>query len=240
MTEQEKDTLREEILEQLRFDAALIEELTPVNALKADDKFEIDGGRYVNFSRLISEIRLEQTLDTFRHVDRGQWKEGEMYYAGDNNPYTGLVETSHVWYCGCKFRCLVTGTKEPPRWDSPDWEFEEGDASFQVYFTGGPSAVPPRSFKFTLTIHAKKYRQDVTGDILPQDVAWTRYSEDKDGNERVASDIIWATKRGGSGLQITLTEDDIDALSLGVPKVCIFTATVTLRDGEKKSATLTI
>ena len=77
----------------------------------------------------------------------------------------------------------------------------------------------------------------MTGDILPQDVVWTRYSEDKEGNERVASDPIWATRRGGSGLTIELTEADLDTDINGVPPVCVFTATVTLRDGTAQTAT---
>ncbi len=233
MTEQEKETMMEEILEQLKFDSLLIEDLTPVLSLKDTDKFELDGGRYIEFARLLSEIRFDAVLDKYRHVDRGNWKEGEMYYAGVFNPDTGLIETSHVWYCGCKFRCLVTGTTNPPRWDCTDWEFEEGDPMFRIYLTGGLPFVRPTQFRFTLVIVATRYNQDVTSEILPEDVAWTRYSEDRDGNERTASDNIWATRRGASGLSIELTQADLDTDINGVPPICIFRATVILRDGEE-------
>ena len=102
---------------------------------------------------------------------------------------------------------------------------------------GGPAAVNPAKFRFALRIRAEKFNQDVTDSILPQDVVWTRYSEDKEGNERVASDTIWATRRGGSGLTIELTEADLDTDINGVPPVCVFTATVTLRDGTAQTAT---
>ena len=71
---------------------------------------------------------------------------------------------------------------------------------------------------------------DVTDDILDADVQWTRYSEDADGNERVASDNAWALKRGGAGKSIDLTAADCDFNGY-VPRTLKFIATVTLRDG---------
>ncbi len=165
---------------------------------------------------------------------RGAFNELDDYYSGDTRrAETGDFEESIVERCGCQWLCSKTGTHEAPSWRGTDWTFYLGDASFKVFFTGGPAAVKPRKFKFTLVLHAEKYGQDVTADILPQDVVWTRYSEDKDGNERVASDTIWATKRGGSGMEITLTEADIDSDINGVPPVCIFRVTVTIRDGAE-------
>ena len=236
MTEEEKDLIKQEIIEQLRFDSALIDELTPAKALNDGDLFEIDGGRYVSWSRLCSEFRVQATLDQYRHVDRGPWQEGEMYYAGETNPYTGLIEISHVWYFGCKFRCLVTGTQEPPTWNSTDWEFEEGDPLFKVYLTGGPSKVNMRKSRFTLKLQGQKYYQDVTDSILPQDVVWTRYTEDRDGNPRTASDTIWAARRGDSGKSIDITPEDFD-VGDGGPTKCAFTVTVLLRDGTEASGT---
>lgn len=59
---------------------------------------------------------------------------------------------------------------------------------------------------------------------------WTRYSEDADGNERVASDNIWAINRAGAGKSINLTSADVDFNGY-IPKTLRYTATVTLRDG---------
>ena len=75
----------------------------------------------------------------------------------------------------------------------------------------------------------------MTADILAQDVVWTRYSEDANGVERVASDNAWAIRRGNAGKSIHLTRDDIDFNGY-VPKVVRFTATVTLRDGMNNAA----
>lgn len=88
----------------------------------------------------------------------------------------------------------------------------------------------PENFKTSLTIIAKLYNQDITSDILDDDVMWTRYSEDADGNPRVASDNAWAIRRANSGKSITLNRDDCDFDGY-IPAVLKFTATVTLRDG---------
>ena len=106
----------------------------------------------------------------------------------------------------------------------------EGNPAFTVEFNDTDVLFDPDRFDLTLTIIAKLYNQDVTADILDADVQWTRYSEDADGNERVASDNAWAIKRAGAGKSIHLTRDDIDFNGY-VPKVVRFTATVVLRDG---------
>lgn len=165
---------------------------------------------------------------------RGAFSELEDYYAGDTlREETGDYEQSITEHYGCQWLNNKTGTHNAPSWRGTDWTFHLGDPNFKIGLTGGPTAINPRKFKFALQIWATKYNQDVTGDILPQDVVWTRYSEDKAGNERVASDTIWATRRGGTGLSIELTEADLDADIDGVPPVCIFRATVTLRDGAE-------
>lgn len=169
----------------------------------------------------------------------GEWNAGEEHYmSGDTpDPDSGVYTRHYVGYYGCLWLCDRTRTRNPPSWTGTDWTFYQGDPGFKVRLEGGPAAVNPAKFKFTLRIRAEKYNQDVTGNILAQDIVWTRYSEDKEGNERVASDTIWATKRGGSGLSIELTEADLDRDINGVPPVCIFTATVTLRDGTAQTAT---
>ena len=156
------------------------------------------------------------------------------YYGGDT--YRGETEDyeqSVVEYYGCQWLCNVTGTHNPPSWNATDWTFYMGDPNFKAELLGGPRSVNPRQFRFTLRLLATKYNQDVTMYVLPQDVVWTRYTEDRDGNPRTVSDTIWATRRGGSGKEIELTQDDLD----GRPMVCVFTATVTLRDGTEVSGT---
>lgn len=164
------------------------------------------------------------------YVDRGQWNAAEKYYCKSINPDTGEYETSDVWYMGCKYRCQKNLTTTAPAWNNTDWAMIEGNPAFTVEFNDTDVLFDPDRFDLTLTIIAKLYNQDVTADILDADVQWTRYSEDADGNERVASDNAWAIKRAGAGKSIHLTRDDIDFNGY-VPKVVRFTATVVLRDG---------
>lgn len=231
MTDQEKEAIKQEILEQLKFDSLLIEDLTPALALDEDDKFELDGGRYIPFSRLVSEIRLESTLDKYRHVDRGEWKYGEIYYAGDLNPITGLMETSHVWYFGCKFRCLVTGTTEPPLWSSTDWEFEEGYPFLKLDWGDSDDWTYIDQPSLRLGVTASLYNQDVTHDPLIS-YDWTRQSI-RSGVQDTASDNLWNENHKNAGNSMTLDGNDMNYQFGDPPEKLTYRVTATLNDPNK-------
>lgn len=168
-------------------------------------------------------------------VDRGQWVESGKYYCEAENPETEVFETSDVWYMGCKYRCCKNLTTKAPAWNTTDWAMIEGNPDFTVEFNDTDVLFDPDRFDLTLTIIARLHNIVITDDILDEDVMWTRYSEDADGVERVASDNAWAIKRAGAGKSIHLTKEDIDFNGY-VPKVVKFTATVTLRDGMGEEA----
>lgn len=181
-------------------------------------------------------IRIDfQGKPIVNYVDRGQWYATANYYCEAQNPSTGVYETSDVWYNGCKYRCCKNLTTTTPAWNNTDWAMIEGNPDFTVDFEDTDYLFDPDNFAVTLTIIAKLYNCDVTDDILDADVAWTRYSEDADGNERVASDNAWALKRAGAGKSMSLTADDVDFNGY-MPKVLRYTATVTLRDGMGNEA----
>lgn len=206
--------------------------------LRALDLPIIEGQDYVYARGLIVQdiIRIDyQGKPIAEVVDRGQWAAGTAYYAGDLNEETGVYEISDVWYSGCKWRCAKTGTTTAPAWNNTDWAMVEGNPEFIVDFEDTDYIFDPDRFALTLKIVAKLYNMDVTADILDNDVVWTRYSEDADGNERVASDQAWALKRAGAGKQIALTIADCDFNGY-VPKTIKFIATVTLRDGMGREA----
>lgn len=206
--------------------------------LRALDLPIIEGQDYVYARGLIVQdiIRIDyQGKPIAEVVDRGQWAAGTAYYAGDLNEETGVYEISDVWYSGCKWRCAKTGTTTAPAWNNTDWAMVEGNPEFNVDFEDTDYIFDPDRFALTLKIVAKLYNMDVTADILDNDVVWTRYSEDADGNERVASDQAWALKRAGAGKQIALTIADCDFNGY-VPKTIKFIATVTLRDGMGREA----
>ncbi len=167
------------------------------------------------------------------YIDRREWQPNIDYYCEAQNPSTGIYETSDVWYKGCKYRCCKNLTKTAPAWNNTDWMMVEGNPDFTVDFENTDYLFDPDKFAVTLRIIAKLYNIDVTADILDVDVTWTRYSEDEDGNERVASDNAWALKRAGAGKVLDLTAADIDFNGY-IPRVVRFTATVVLRDGMGK------
>lgn len=198
----------------------------------------VEGQDYVYARGLIVQdiIRIDyQGRPVSEVIDRGQWDATANYYCEAINPDTGRYEISDVWYMGCKWRCAKTGTKTAPAWNNTDWAMVEGNPQFTVKFADTDYIFDPDRFALTLTIIARLYNMDITDDILPADVQWTRYSEDAKGNERVASDNAWALKRANAGKSIDLTIADCD-LNGYMPRTLKFIATVTLRDGQGREA----
>lgn len=198
----------------------------------------IEGQDYVYARGLVVQdiIRIDyQGQPVCEIIDRGQWSADADYYCKALNPTTGQYEISDVWYMGCKYRCAKTGTKTAPAWNNTDWAMIEGNPEFTVEFADTDYIFDPDRFALTLTIIAKLYNIDITDDILDADVQWTRYSEDADGNERIASDTAWALKRANEGKSIDLTVADCDFNGY-TPKTLKFIATVTLRDGMGNEA----
>lgn len=198
----------------------------------------VEGQDYVYARGLIVQdiIRIDyQGRPVSEVIDRGQWDATANYYCEAINPDTGRYEISDVWYMGCKWRCAKTGTKTAPAWNNTDWAMVEGNPQFTVEFADTDYIFDPDRFALTLTIIARLYNLDITDDILPADVQWTRYSEDAKGNERVASDNAWALKRANAGKSIDLTIADCD-LNGYMPRTLKFIATVTLRDGQGREA----
>lgn len=198
----------------------------------------VEGQDYVYARGLIVQdiIRIDyQGRPVSEAIDRGQWDATAKYYCEAINPDTGRYEISDVWYMGCKWRCAKTRTKTAPAWNNTDWAMVEGNPQFTVEFADTDYIFDPDRFALTLTIIARLYNMDITDDILPADVQWTRYSEDAKGNERVASDNAWALKRANAGKSIDLTIADCD-LNGYMPRTLKFIATVTLRDGQGREA----
>ena len=198
----------------------------------------VEGQDYVYARGLIVQdiIRIDyQGRPVSEVIDRGQWDATANYYCEAINPDTGRYEISDVWYMGCKWRCAKTGTKTAPAWNNTNWAMVEGNPQFTVEFADTDYIFDPDRFSLTLTIIARLYNMDITDDILPADVEWTRYSEDANGVPRTASDNAWALKRAGAGKSLSLTIEDCD-LNGYMPQTLKFIATVTLRDGMGNEA----
>ena len=163
--------------------------------------------------------------------DRGFWS---LEVAQSDTPYTAGKETvDTVWHYGCRWKCLVTGTTDEPRYASTGWAMIEGNPAFTIdiesengwQFDG--SQLQEEVVFTTLTVTGQLYNRDVTDSILNTDVTWTRDT----GN--VSEDNAWAIKRADAGKTLTLTPDDLGAKFGRTKMVCSFKATALLRDGQQ-------
>lgn len=111
--------------------------------------------------------------------DRGFWS---PEIAQSENPYTVGQETvDTVWHFGCRWKCLVTGTTDEPRYASTGWAMIEGNPAFTIdidsengwQFDG--SQLQKGVVFTTLTVIGQLYNRDVTDNILDTDVSWVRH-----------------------------------------------------------------
>lgn len=159
-------------------------------------------------------------------VDRGNFVAGEIYYAGGINPLTRSIEKSHAWYLGCKFRCLVDGTTEPPLWNSPYWEFEEGNPDLELLWVGSEDSVDMDDPEITLAVTARLYNQDLTGQrALKWD--WTRESW-HGGVQDTLEDGLWDNDHENTGNTQVLKLADMNYRFSKHPEKLVFTVTATL------------
>ena len=163
--------------------------------------------------------------------DRGFWS---LEVAQSENPYTAgeeMVDT--VWHYGCRWKCLVTGTTDEPRYASTGWAMIEGNPAFSIDIESengwafDATQLQEGVVFTTLIVTGQLYNRDVTEHILDTDVSWTRDT----GN--VSEDNAWAIKRADAGKTLTLTPDDLGAEFGRTKMVCSFKATALLRDGEQ-------
>lgn len=162
--------------------------------------------------------------------DRGFWA---LEVAQSDNPYTAGKETvDTVWHYGCRWKCLVTGTTDEPRYASTGWAMVEGNPEFTIDIESengwafDASQLQEGVVFTTLTVTGQLYNRDVTEHILDTDVSWTRDT----GN--VSEDNAWAIKRADAGKTLTLTVDDL-GIDFTRKGVCSFKATALLRDGQQ-------
>lgn len=162
--------------------------------------------------------------------DRGFWS---LEAAQGDNPYTAGKETvDTVWHYGCRWKCLVTGTTDEPRYASTGWAMIEGNPEFSIDFesdngwnvddTQLGEGVVFTTFRMT----GKLYNRDITEYVLDTDVTWMRDT----GN--VSEDNAWAIKRADAGKILTLTEDDL-GIDFRKGVKCLFKCTAILRDGQE-------
>lgn len=184
-----------------------------VRGLLAQDIIHVD-----HQGRLVYEI-----------VDRGAWSEE---VANSDDPYlfetkresTGLMETHDVWLNSCRYRCLKTGTRLRPKWNSPDWVEISGDPKIWMDFEQPNGTEFAHAIDCPIHVHIYKGTEEITDDVLDADIEWTRDTGNPD------ADIAWAAQHSSSKKFIHITDDDCP------PDVWLvkFTCKAFVRDGKGK------
>jgi len=113
-----------------------------------------------------------------------------------------------VYHKSCKYRCLVEGTAQEPRYDSTDWLLIAGDTTLvmAIESTAGETFLYG-ALSTELIATVKRGQEDITDGILDADWSWSRDT----GNP--ADDTIWNTDHAGSGRQISLSNEDLTTSS---------------------------
>lgn len=165
-------------------------------------------------------FQIDKDNEIIRTVrDRGLWSAIDAVA----NPYQCNAQyQDEVYHNSCKYRCIVEGTTAEPRYDSTDWLLVAGDTTLtlDIESTDGETFLVGQ-LSTTLTAKVKRGVTDITADILVGDWSWTRETGD------VASDTIWNTDHAGCGNSVTLTNEDLAALSGR------FICTAYVRDGAE-------
>ena len=133
--------------------------------------------------------------------DRGLW---DATTAQDAPYLSNAQYQDEVYHKSCKYRCIVEGTTQEPRYDSTDWLLVAGDTSLSLDIESSDGD----TFLFgelntTLQAVVKRGVNDITSEILATDFSWTRDTGD------VVEDSTWNTNHASAGSSITLTNEDL-------------------------------
>ncbi len=173
-------------------------------------------------------IQLDASGNVIKTVcDRGLWSAT----VAASDPYLCNDEyQNEVYHLSCKWRCLVEGTTQEPRYDATDWVMVAGDDTMRLDIESSDGdTFLYGSLDTTLRAVVWRGVNDITSDILSSDFTWTRDTGD------VVEDSTWNTNHAGSGGSIHLTNEDLPTACRSGKFIC----TAYVRDGaETLSATI--
>lgn len=154
--------------------------------------------------------------------NRGPWSSEDAV----NNPYqsTDTVYDA-VYYIGCKWMCLVTGTTQEPKWNATDWAQIEGNSELTLEFSSS-NGYTFFAGKVDTEITPVVYwgYNDISADVLAGDWSWTRDSG------QVTEDNAWSVAHANNGRVLHLTNEDMPS-NWGTTRKVKFTCTAYVRDG---------
>lgn len=172
-----------------------------------------DGAFYAKWLAVQNIINVDYEGNVQQNViDRGLWSQAT---AESDKPYRATATEVHdVWKNGCRWRCLEDKTQKAPKYASTGWAFVEGNPEFTCRITGADQVfdadrISTRNDKgeydvfTTLSVKGYLYNEDITENILAQNIVWIRDT----GNTN--EDNIWAIEHAQSGFNVPLTWDDL-------------------------------
>lgn len=182
-----------------------------------------------------------------QEVYRGAWSADVA--AGDQ-PYRRIVNdvttptgsTSHVlavhtvYHRGCKWACLTDMTTLEPKWNSPAWQFLEGDSNYSIRFSAYPSGrVRINAVNMVITARVYYGNLDITDELLAlpgTDIQWTRNSG------IIPEDNAWHPALGATKNILNITNQDMATNWLTVQRVgFVITVFIPTGDGTYYQAT---
>ena len=182
-----------------------------------------------------------------QEVYRGAWSAD---VAASDQPYRRIVNdvttptgsTSHalavhtVYHRGCKWACLTDMTTLEPKWNSPAWQFLEGDSNYSIRFSAYPSGrVRINAVNMVITARVYYGNLDVTDELLAlpgTDIQWTRNSG------IIPEDNAWHPALGATKNILNITNQDMATNWLTVQRVgFVITVFIPTGDGTYYQAT---
>lgn len=189
--------------------------LVPTNLpIQGQPSIYLDNVLARNFFQLDSSGTVVKTIR-----DRGLWSSAT---ASSSSPYKSTSDMQdEVYHNSCKYRCLVDGTTQEPRYDSTDWLLVAGDTTLEMTVDSSEGATfLAGQLDTVLTATVRRGVTDITTEILASDWSWTRET----GN--AVADAIWNTDHASCGRSVHITNEDLTTPSGK------FVCTAYVRDGN--------
>lgn len=173
-------------------------------------------------------------------VFRGEWSANVASGASPyrrlvNNVTTGtgtivnVLELHTVYHLGCKWACLTDKTVAEPKWNSPDWQFLQGDNRYSIVFDSDKGwSFFYGAVNATVIARVLFGNTDITDEVMAlvaTTVQWTRSS----GN--IPDDNTWVPVYGETKNVVKFIQEDMGSRWLETQQTT-FTCKIFIPIGE--------